>query len=237
MSDTIFLISHYNIRTKNNLNNLITQLKRYDCQIGVVINDDQCKKLLFENINNVFYIKRQNTGMNIGAWKEGAEFFDDFENYFFFQDECFVKDFDFLDKYLSFLSNKEYGIVGETINLKWARPWEDIKKSELNYLLKINDKKIDRVTYYMDQITRWQIAIGENASHLRALSFALKKEVLDKINGFNIGLFKEQCIASEIAISKKIEQIGLKVAQSNQNPFSYIGHLEWDNSGTSKIKT
>ena len=106
----------------------------------------------------------------------------------------------------------------------------------MNYLLEINGRDIDRVTYYTKQITEWKIPIGENASHLRALSFALKREVLDRIKGFHIGLFKEQCIASEIAISKKIEQLGLKVIQSNQYPFSYVGHLEWDSSGISKIK-
>jgi hypothetical protein len=236
MSKTIFIISHYDLRPKVDLQNLILQLAKFNSQIAVVINDDKFKKTNYEKINNVFFLKRHNVGMNIGAWNKGYKYFYDYENYFFFQDECFIKDFNFFDKYLNFLSNSHYGVIGETINPKWARPWKDIIESQLNYSFEKNGLKIDRVTYYMDQIKKWKIPLGDNATHLRALNLAFKRKTLDKINGFNIGFSKEQCIASEIAISKKVENLNLKVIQSNQKPFCYIGHKEWDQSGVSKNK-
>ena len=85
MSKTIFLISYYNLRSKVDLQNLIDQLSKYNSQIAVVINDSKFKKLNYEKINNVFFLKRHNVGMNIGAWSEGYKYFYDYENYFFFK--------------------------------------------------------------------------------------------------------------------------------------------------------
>ena len=84
MLNSIFIISHYKGRQKKYLENLISQLIKFKCQIGVIINDDKVNELSLEKNKNVFYLTRKNTGMNIGAWDEGYRYFNDYENYFFF---------------------------------------------------------------------------------------------------------------------------------------------------------
>ncbi len=237
MRNSIFLISYYKCRQKKYLENLISQLAKFKCQIGVIVNDDKVNKLSLEKIKNVFYLTRKNTGMNIGAWDEGYRYFNDYENYFFFQDECFIKKLSFFENYLLFLSQKNAGMIGESINLKWSNSWEKMIYSPLNYNININKTKIDRVSYYKKQILDWGIPITDTPIHLRSLNIALKKNILDKINGFNIGYFREQCIASEIAISKKIENLNLKICQSHKDPFYFIGHLEWDKIGKKMVNT
>jgi len=228
MSKSIFIISYFEGREKKYLKKLINQLMKIDCQIGVVINDDKVKKIFFEKIDNIFYLTRKNIGMNIGAWDAGYKYFDNYENYFFFQDECFIKNYSFFEHYLYFLSQKNAGIIGDSMNTKWSETWEKMFSSPLNYSININKQKIDRVSYYKKQIEDWDIPISETPIHLRSLNIALKKKILDKINGFNIGFFREQCVAAEIAISKKIESLNLQIAQSHQKPFYFIGHEEWN---------
>jgi len=234
MNNSIFIISYYEGRQKKYLKNLINQLNKLECQIGVIINDDKAIELSLDKVNNVFYLTRKNIGMNIGAWDEGFRYFNDYENYFFFQDECFIRKLSFFENYLLYLSKKNSGIIGESINLKWSESWEKMIYSPLNYKININKINIDRVSYYKKQLLDWGIPINTTPVHLRSLNIAIKKSVLDQINGFNIGYFKEQCIASEIAISKKIENLNLEIVQSHKEPFYFIGHLEWDKTGKKK---
>ena len=129
-------------------------------------------------------------------------------------------------------------MTGESINYKWANKWEDIVSSDLNYIVGYNalKKPIYRVQYYLSLMKKWGIKPGLTGKHLRSLVWGLKKEVLEKISPFPIGKTKEECIASEIAISKKVEQLGLKVTQINKTPFKYISHLEWKLDGSSKVE-
>ncbi len=234
MDNNLFIISYYRERDRKYLDSLIKQLSIFNCTIAVVINIDNYKKIDFEKNNRILILKRKNEGMNIGAWNAGYKYFNDFDNYFFFQDECFIKKNSFYDNYLNLLNNKKVGIVGESINIKWSRPWEEIEKSSLNYNIKINSNIFKRVSFYKYQLDKWNISLGKSGLHLRSLNLAMTKKNLESINGFNIGKSKEECIAAEIAISKKILNLNLSVAQANYNHFYYIGHREWDDSGVSK---
>ena len=83
---------------------------------------------------------------------------------------------------------------------------------------------------------KWGIAHGKSGLHLRSLIWGFKREILEKIFPFPIGKNKEECIASEIAVSKKVEQLGFKVTQIDENPFRNIAHIEWDLKGHNKVK-
>ncbi len=236
MSDSIFIISYYKSRNKQNLYNLLKQLKIFKSKIAVIINDDETNVLKFEEVDNVYTLFRKNIGMNIGAWNEGYRYFSDYENYFFFQDECFIKKNIFFEKYLNLLSKKDLGLIGETVNTKWSKSWDEMQLSPMNYKILVNEEEMLRVNFYKKQITEWGIELGYSPIHLRSLSMAIKSVNLKKINGFNIGFNKEECIASEIAISKKIMNLNLKIAQSNKEHFYYIGHKEWHNDGKRKLR-
>ena len=235
---TLVTISHYEKRNKNNLINLINSVKNQNYDILIVINDDNYsfeKNEVFQNIKTLI---RPNTGMNIGSWNSSYLNNKNFDFYIFLQDECKILDIYFIKKYIYELSKVDVGMTGESINYKWANKWEVIASSGLNYIVGYNAQKkpVFRVQYYLSLMKKWGIKPGLTGKHLRSLVWGFKKEVLENISPFPIGKTKEECIASEIAISKKVEQLGLKVTQINKKPFKHISHLEWKIDGSSKVK-
>jgi hypothetical protein len=65
--------------------------------------------------------------------------------------------------------------------------------------------------------------------HLRSVVWFVSADVLKAIDGFLIGRNYGECIGAEIATSKKVEALGLGIAQANeQEEFFYIRHLEYN---------
>ena len=235
---TLITISHYNKRNKLNLTNLLKSLKNQNSDLLIVMNDDDSsfeKNDIFQNVKTLI---RPNTGMNIGSWNSSYFNNKNFDFYIFVQDECKILNIDFVKKYVFELSKNDIGITGESINYKWANKWEDIANSSLNYIVGYNALKrpVYRVQYYLSLIKKWGIEPGLTGLHLRSLVWGFKREVLEKLFPFPLGNTKEECIASEIAVSKKVEQLGLKVTQIHEKPFKYISHFEWKLDGSSKVE-
>ena len=233
----LITISHYNKRQKNNLNRLLSSLKNQNCDLVVVINDDNFTFEKNKTYKNTRTLIRSNTGMNIGSWNASYYNNPNFDFYIFLQDECVILNEDFIEKYIFELSKVNVGMTGESINYKWADKWKNIANSNLNYIVGYNNlnKPIYRVQYYLGLMKKWGIEYGVNGLHLRSLIWAFKKEVLYKISPFPIGRTKEECIASEIAVSKKVENLGYQVTQIDKHPFKNISHIEWDLNGYNKV--
>ena len=233
---TLITISHYNKRKKNDLINLINSLQNQSCDLLIVINDDNCMLERSDTFYNTKTLIRPNTGMNIGAWNASFLKNRTYDFYIFLQDECQILDSTFIDKYIDELSKKDVGMTGESVNYKWAKSWVYLAKSALNYKVGYNINKIPvfRVQYYFNLLKKWKIDPGQNGIHLRSLVWGFKKETLDKISPFPIGITKEECIAAEIGVSKKIEQLNYKVTQVSTKPFKHISHIEWKLDGSSK---
>ena len=236
-SKLLITISHYNKRDKINLINLINSLTNEKCDLFIVINDDNCKIEQLGYFYNVQTLTRPNTGMNIGSWNAAYLNNKDYDFYLFLQDECKILEKSFIACYINELSKKEVGMTGESINNKWDNKWDFLANSRINYVVgyDMHKKPVYRVQYYFNLLKTWLIQPGENGRHLRSLIWGFKKETLNKISSFPIGKTKEECIVAEIAVSKKVEQIGLKVTQVHKKPFKYISHIEWKLDGTSKI--
>lgn len=236
-SKLLITISHYNKRDKINLINLINSLTYEKCDLFIVINDDNCKVEQLGYFYNVQTLTRPNTGMNIGSWNAAYLNNKDYDFYLFLQDECKILEKSFIACYINELSKKEVGMTGESINNKWDNKWDFLANSRINYVVgyDMHKKPVYRVQYYFNLLKTWLIQPGENGRHLRSLIWGFKKETLNKISSFPIGKTKEECIVAEIAVSKKVEQIGLKVTQVHKKPFKYISHIEWKLDGTSKI--
>ena len=81
----------------------------------------------------------------------------------------------------------------------------------------------------------WKINPGDSSKHLRALNWALTNKTLKLIDGFPIGKNKEECIASEVAVSRSIESNMLEITQSDKQHFNFIGHREWAEDGFGKL--
>jgi len=236
-NDSLIVISHYAKRGDFHLKRLLSEVSRVTKSILVVINSDfvNCEsEEIFEGYSTLV---RPNLGMNIGGWNAAFHRYPNYGYYIFLQDECSLLRHDFLDAYKRKLNNPNIGIVGESINFKWDKSWRDMLLSPLNYSTDIvlGSRKISRVENYVNLLHTWKIEPGFGGRHLRALVWGIKGETLIRLEGFPIGETKEQCIASEIAVSKKIEQLGLRVCQMDENPFTFFRHEEWRADGFSKL--
>lgn len=234
--NTCIVISHYLGRDINNLNNLISQLTFFKENIIVIVNSDHTHIETLDIINGIKFVIRPNIGMNIGGWGAAIKYCNKYDKVIFLQDECIVNDFEFLPRYSELLDTKNTGIVGESINFKWNKSWDSMANSPLNYQVRLSDRVVmSRVEYYIQCLNKWRINPGKTAKHLRSLVWGFNTSFLSIINGFPIGNTKEECIASEIGVSKLVEQHNLNILQSSDNPFQYIHHKEWNTNGWAKI--
>ncbi len=239
MNNSLLVISHYNLRSKDQLQKLIEYTNDLPLDRLIVVNDDSSKEnYLKRESNNLFFLTRPNIGMNIGGWNDAFFCLPNYAYYIFIQDECLILNKDFLTLYQELLSDKNVGMIGESINPKWDLTWEALLNSPLNYSDKdhiINGVEVSRVSFYLELLKEWGISPGIKATHLRSLIWAFKNEILHQINGFPLGLNKGECIASEIGVSKKIQESGFEIKQVGIEPFSLIYHTEWNKNGYSKL--
>jgi hypothetical protein len=54
-----------------------------------------------------------------------------------------------------------------------------------------------------------------------------RREILEAINGFPIGLRYDEAVGCELGISKRVEAIDLKTVAVGSRPFEYILHPQW----------
>ncbi len=237
MRKSIIVISYYNERTNIYLERLIHTLKKINADILVVTNSNAATENIIKVTDNVKYLTRFNTGMNIGAWDAGFRICPDYNNYIFLQDECYISNQEFLSRYEFLLSDTKIGMIGESMNWKWDLEWGKIYNTKLNYVIETDrqQKSLTRVEYYLLKMHSWGINPGKTGRHLRSLIWAFRGEVLKSINGFPIGKTKEECIAAEISVSKAVEQKGYLVSQIDEKPFKYIKHKEWREDGSGKL--
>jgi hypothetical protein len=174
--------------------------------------------------------------MNIGAWDAAYRVFPDYDYYVFLQDECVLIDPLYQEKYISKLSTRSMGMTGECINPKWNSTWDLMRQSPLNYPIKSSSGEVitDRISNYLHYFRRWGIDPGETGSHLRSLTWGFTSECLRAINGFPIGLNKEQCIAAEIGVSRKVASLGFEFGPVSDSPFACFRHQEWRADGFAK---
>jgi hypothetical protein len=237
MDDVLIVISHYSARDKTSLMSLIQRISAITSNILIVINDDSATVESFGRLENFPVITRPNTGMNIGGWNSAYQSYRNYNYYIFMQDECSLMRDDFIAAYMQELSAEGVGMTGESINFKWDKSWAELLHSPLNYFTDIclNGRRLSRVENYLGLIRHWGINPGEGGRHLRSLVWGFNQNALRQIGGFPEGRSKEECIASEISVSKKIEELGLRVTQISKTPFSFFKHQEWRSDGHSKI--
>lgn len=233
---TLVVISYYDRRPIDPLNNLLESMCEYDAgaeySICVVVNRTTNKELKLsfkEKPLSILY--RNNTGMNIGAWDHAWRSKQEFDSFLFLQDECYITKNNWLSEFKYKASQQSVGLVGESLNKNWDRSWKDLKKIQKDVRLReheLNGVNINRVDLYLQFLTDQNIQAGTTGRHLRSLIWFANKDVLDKIDGFPVGNNYGECIAAEIGVSKKVEAVGLQIAQVRDNPFYFIRHLEWN---------
>jgi len=174
---------------------------------------------------------RANVGMNIGAWDAAWRRWQGRPAYVFLQDDCLVAREGWLQATLDVLKDPEVGLVGESMNNGWARPWEVLREAQGRDTLPehtLDGQPANRVDVYLDAMQRYGIDPGASGRHLRSLVWGLRGEVLEQLDGFPIGSDYGTCIAAEIGTSRAVEALGLGLAEIGPSAFHYIRHREWN---------
>jgi len=233
MSRTYIIISYFDRTSPESLRILLDQLNDYNDSIRLVVNAESSEDLSSLGSLGVEYFVTENEGMNIGAWTKGYQRWPDAE--------CYVKRLDFLKRIIPlFNSDQKLGLLGETLNYRWNHDWQLLLKSPINRYEEqheIDEIQSRRVDCYLHHMRRWNIDPGESAMHLRSLVWALPAPVMRRLGGFPIGRNKGECIAAEIAISRRLISLGYRISQVGTHPFTCFGHREWREDGLSKIQS
>lgn len=158
---------------------------------------------------------RRNEGFNLGAWDHAWRKLANYDRFLFIQDDCraardgWLRDFaDAFDR------TENCGLVGENLNRKWNRPWNEIKHAT-------------RASRYRAQLEKWGIPPGQTARHLTAVVHYTSRVVLEAIGGYRVENAYEDAIAAEIGFSRKLEAAGYSLIQVGSRPHTRIVHPEW----------
>ena len=232
------VISYYNKRPIHNLIELYSSLIRFH-RVTCIVENLGGPPIVNNFLPNANVILNENVGMNIGAWNRGFLESPNEDLYIFLQDECFLKHEHAVDEFRSrILDDPSIGLLGETLNHRWDKGWQELESGPLNRLEVghyYEGCPAPRVSVYIKSMLRWGIDPGATGLHLRSLVWALPGAVMNSLGGFPIGRDKGECIAAEIGVSCAIRAMGLKVDQVKKNPFWGFGHKEWRIDGSGKL--
>lgn len=239
---SIFIIAHYSGLKSDSLKSLIDQVLIFGCKIVVVINVHLKVNSALEVYDEgpICWVKRENTGMNIGAWRAGYELFPDFEYYHFLQSECWVKHDSFLEAYVQMLSStSQIGLLGESVNTTYGLPYRELACSEhidnraffemdnYSYNRNYKTKVYKRIELYKFFHSRWGFdSTSFSWRHLRSVNWSARGDLLKDLR-FPVGRSKHECIAAEIVVSLMVADLGFCVEQSASSEFSFLGHPDF----------
>lgn len=232
----LVVISFYDRRSTAPLEGLLDSLDRHpagaDHERVICINATGAALLpdsIRMRVDDV--LERPNIGMNIGAWDAAWRRWPDRPAYLFLQDECYAVREHWLALALQALAGQDVGLVGESLNSAWDKPWSVLRdgpgKAQLPEHF-IDGQLANRVDVYLYHIRRYGIDPGDCGRHLRSLIWAMRGEVLAAIGGFPQGANYGECIAAEIGVSRAVESRGLTLSTLGPAPFHAIRHLEWN---------
>jgi hypothetical protein len=233
---SLVVISYYDRHPINNLTQLLTSLVKHrageEFDICIVVNRTKDQSISLPDEYSWVPIEyRHNLGMNIGAWDYGWRTHPGYRDYLFLQDECYVIRDQWLSGFRSVLTDSNIGMVGESLNSSWDRPWKELKKTFEHLRMNghfIDGRAANRIDCYLSFLQQNGVDPGTTGCHLRSVVWFLPAEVLQEIDGFLIGRNYGECIAAEIAASKKVESTGREIAQAKDEEFFYIRHLEYN---------
>ncbi len=179
---------------------------------------------LFKNI-----FIRENTGYNLGAWNYAWQQLPDYDRFLFLQDDCVIRRHMWLSDFIEcFDSNTRCGLVGETLQRGWGKPWSMMCNPEpMDRKDREPVKRAAWVSFVRNMLAQWGIPEGPTGLHITTVVQFTSRAVLEEVDGYNIGLTKEQAIAAEVGFSRKVEAKGYKLVQIGRRRHGRIGHREW----------
>lgn len=232
----LVVISHYDRRPVEPLVELLDSMRRHDAGAGyrcvVMVNRTHDSTLPGSVTSRVdAHASRHNFGMNIGAWDGAWRHWSGHPAYLFLQDDCFIARAGWLRAVLDRLDDAGVGLVGESVNTAWAKPWPVLREAQGRDVLPehtLDGRPANRVDVYLAEMQRHGIDPGPSGRHLRSLVWGVRADVLERLDGFPQGSDYGTCIAAEIGTSRAVESLGLRVEEIGPAPFHYIRHRDWN---------
>jgi hypothetical protein len=125
------------------------------------------------------------------------------------------------------MANPNVGLVGESFVCQSS--WERLKTNPPPIIDGVCPSSATTFVKLYDEIQKHGVAPGDDGGHLQSLILAARRDVLERIEGFPQGGNWLECVAAEIAISKKVIAAGLEVKQINdRRRFKYVAHPQWE---------
>lgn len=230
----LVIVSYYDRRPIEPLHRLFASFGRHPAglpfDLALVVNRTGDHPLDLPAHPHARVLTRANHGMNIGAWDHGWRELPGYDGYLFLQDECYVVRDDWLAAFAGAATHGT-GLVGESENAGWARPWDELRDTHAQANLPehlLDGNAANRIDVYRDFMRRHGIDPGADGRHLRSLVWYMPAPVLKRIDGFPIGGNFGECIGAEIGVCRKVVAAGLSIAQVAPLPFHFIRHFEWN---------
>ena len=232
----LVVISHYDKRPVKNLIGLLKSMVDHEpgtaFDVCVVVNQETDRVVELPELpfrTTILY--RQNVGMNIGSWNHGWHQNLGYEHYVFLQDECIIRRNGWLSGLVECLKAPGVGMVGECVNYRWSKPWEElIAGNSGNGTHPATGISADRARLCLEFIRSRNISAGDTGLHLRSLVWGFSRETLLALKEFPMGRDYDECVAAEIAVSRQVEDLGLSISQAHRFPFYYVVHRQWINT-------
>jgi len=239
MKSVLVVVSHYNAWKTDNLIALLDQIASipagHPFRSRVVVNQAEPKPLeLPARHADVEVLYRENTGYNIGAWNLGWRQGPSADYYLFLQEECQILRPNWLRPFVELLAKPQVGLLGESLfwaGYTWDRAdyyWRNIRLPRARE----SEGRICLMDAIREKMDERRIPLGRSPEHLQSLVLASRRDILEAIDGFMIGRTYGEAVGSEVAISKQVEALGLRVRQVGVGAFRYILHPQWRRLGT-----
>lgn len=231
----LVVVSHYDARPSGSLIELLKSMRSipaaWPFDVRVVVNQGTAGPLrLPPEVRTVEVIYRENVGYNIGAWDFGWRLPPVYDGYLFLQDECRIVREGWLGAFVHKAAEPGVGLLGECLSRNWDAPWEVLRQRTRYDRLRehlVDGMPAERVDCYLDFFRRHGIPPGGRGNHLQSLVWFARRRVLEAIDGFPLGRNFGEAIAAEIGTSKKVQAMGLAIAEVGPGPFCYIEHPQW----------
>lgn len=232
----LVVISHYDRRPIEPLVELLDSIQQHDAGAAhhcvVMTNSTHASTLPACVTSRVdAHAHRANRGMNIGAWDAAWLRWGGRPAYLFLQDDCFIAREGWLQAMLERLADPATGLVGESMNVAWAKPWSVLREAQGRDVLPehtLGGQPANRVDVYLAEMRRHGIDPGPTGRHLRSLVWGVRGDVMSRLDGFPQGSDYGTCIAAEIGTSRAVEAMGLRLEEVGPSPFHYIRHRDWN---------
>ncbi len=229
----LVIVSHYNAWPTDHLVALLDQMTLIPAglpfQTRVVVNQARDLPLkLPERHTGVEILYRPNTGYNIGAWDLGWRESPARDCYLFLQEECQILRPNWLKAFVDLAMRPNVGLVGESLH--WAGlSWNRLDRYYANFpfAAKVDGREVPIPVGVRAGLARLGVLPGKTGAHLQSLVFCLRREVLEAMDGFGIGSDYAEATVAEVAASKRVEAMGLRVCEVGSGSFAYVLHPQW----------